>query len=77
MDTYNVRISYMDTDDNLCYFMNEGFNAVKDATEWVSDKLGRIMMHWGEVNPNGLIVNAEIFNDEGSFSDLYELKCGL
>lgn len=77
METYNARIAYVDTNDHVCSFNSEGFYTVKDATEYIVEKIGWFMLNWAEVNPNGLIVSAEVFNDDDTFSDLYELRCGM
>lgn len=77
METYVARIVYALPDDNVKSFERTGFSNVPDATEWLSAKLGWIMMNWGEINSNGLTVFAEVFNDDDSFSDMYELRCGM
>lgn len=79
MTSYDARIFYPDTDNKDCTINREGFASVKEATAWLAQKLSWIMMHWAEINPNGVTVTAEVFNDEEGiwFSDLYELKCGL
>lgn len=77
METYNARIIYVTADENTESLIREDFNTVSEATEWVSAKLVWIMMHWADINPYGVTVAAEVYNDDDTFSDLYELKCGL
>ena len=57
-----------------------GFETVADATNWVANGLTYFMLHWGEIDENGLVIWAEVC-DEGEensirFSDGYELRCG-
>lgn len=77
METYNARIIYITADENTESLVREGFDTVSEATEWLSAKLGWIIKHWADINPYGVTVAAEVYNDDDTFSDLYELKCGL
>lgn len=76
MTTYNARIFYVHPKDELNSIKKEGFSTVEDATKWLGEKLGYFMLRWAGINPNGLNITAEVY-DELGFSDLYELKCGL
>lgn len=77
MTTYDAKIAYVAANGNATIISEEDFATVEKATKWVSDNLCKIMLDWAEINPNGLIVCGEVYNDEIGFSDLYELKCGL
>lgn len=76
MTTYKARIFYVYPKGELNNITKEGFSTVEDATEWLSKKIGYFMLHWAEIDPNGLSIVAEVY-DGITFSDLYTLKCGL
>lgn len=77
MEVYNARIVYVTLDNIVESLERTGFTSVPDATEWLSAKLGWIMLNWGKISPDGLLVTAEVYDGDNGFSDLYELKCGL
>lgn len=77
MKTYDAKVVYAISDGNAIIITKGNFTTVEKATKWVSDNLSKIMMRWAEINPNGLIISGEVYNDDDAFSDLYELKCGL
>lgn len=76
MVTYNARILYHNVDESCFSVSKEGFDAVKDATVWLAREMGCIMCRWAEINPDGLTISGEVFNDYENFSDIFELKCG-
>ena len=77
METYNARIIYATTNEGVERITKEGFSTAKKATEWLSEKMVWFMMHWADINPNGFVVDAEVYTDDDTFSDLYEFHFGL
>lgn len=77
MKTYTAQVAYNLPNNTIGSIRQSGFTTVASATEWLSEKLTWFMMNWGEFNPNGVTVTAEVFNTNHTFSDMYELKCGL
>lgn len=77
--TYKGLVSYKIENEKYTH-EHGGFDSVTDATNWVANRLTYFMLHWGEIDENGLIVYAEVC-DEGEensigFTDMYELRCG-
>ena len=77
MDTYIARVMYPLQNGTMGSIRQSGFTTIASATEWVSEKLTWFMMNWGELNPDGMTITAEVYNQSEGFSDMYELKCGL
>lgn len=74
--TYTARISYK-VDGGTCIYKREYFGDVESATRWAFEHITEIALHWGEINPGGLYISATVETSNGSFSDIYEIKCGL
>lgn len=53
----------------------DGFDNVADATKWIAERITYLMLHWADIDENGIIVWGEV-TDGKSFSDGYELHCG-
>lgn len=77
MTTYNAMVTYVKTTEKTHKGVEYHFDTVEEATEWIAGKLSWLVMNWAKFDPNGIIVAAEVYNEEIGFSDLYELKCGL
>ena len=77
--TYKAYVTYT-TATGKCTYERDGFFDVEDATNWVSNRMANIMREWGKIDPHGLIVFAEVCDDDGEFStdfsDCYDLRCG-
>lgn len=77
MVTYNAGIVCFETTGNVYNDVEYNFNTVEEATEWLTNRLSLYIMNWAKIDPNGISIVAEVYNEEIGFSDLYELKCGL
>lgn len=62
-------------DGGRCVYERDGFDNVVDATKWIADRFTYLMLHWADIDENGIIVWGEV-TDGKSFSDGYELHCG-
>lgn len=77
MEVYTAQVSYNLPNNTIGSIRQSGFDTVASATEWLSEKLTWFLMNWAEINPDGITVVAEVYNQRENFSDMYELKCGL
>lgn len=77
MSIYTARVVYPLENSTMGSVRQSGFDTVASATEWLSEKLTWFLMNWAEINPDGITVVAEVYNQIENFSDMYELKCGL
>lgn len=84
MNAFTSRISYRCNNHDVVTIEHAGFSSVKDATSWMLEKVGYLVLHWGEIDENGLEIHAEVLgtHHNGSecefpfFSDVYEFRCG-
>ncbi len=70
---------YYDSNGASMHYEKYGFNTVKEATGWLHNTLKLFMLNWATIDENGIIVRGEVHDDaddEYTFSDLYELRCG-
>lgn len=84
MNTFKSIITYKSNNGDVIKIEHDGFNNVKDATRWMWEKVGYFVLHWGEINENGMIVYADVCTDMAScnsefccFCDSYEIRCGM
>lgn len=76
IDEYVSIITYKSGNGDDVTIEHRGFNSVKEATSWMLEKVGYLVLHWGEINENGLKITAEVFSDSFGFSDTYDIRCG-
>lgn len=74
--TYKGCVSYKNSCGHKYTCECSGFETVEDATMWVGEQFAHLMLNWGEIDEEGIVVNAEVCDENGGFSDLYTLRCG-
>ena len=74
---YKCIVTY-EADGGRLVFERDGFDNVADATKWISDRFTYLMLHWADIDENGIIVWGEVTDGTNgiSYSDGYELHCG-
>lgn len=74
---YKGIVTYQ-ANDGRCVYECNGFDKVADATKWIADRFAYLMLHWADIDENGIIVWGEVTNVTNgiSYSDGYELHCG-
>lgn len=84
MPTFMSIVTYKSSNGDNVRIEHKGFGSVKDATSWMLEKVGYIVLHWGEIDENGLEINAEVCDEGGFdsfdfpfFSDCYNIRCGM
>lgn len=79
-DKYMSIVTYRTSDGEEVNIKRNGFGSVKDATSWMLGKIGYLVLRWGQIDENGLLIYAEVCDEGGlnsiGFTDYYEVNCG-
>ena len=69
MDKYTATIFYTTTHETYNHTKRDAFETSQKALEWASREMAMIMVHWYEIDGNGVTITARITNENYGFDE--------